>query len=401
MQGSITTKQGERTVYWTIFFGTIIAGSALLALCFYWIGLAIKKQAQKPVKKFFAPIPRPGSYSFVSNEGRIVDILENVVTWNLKLDTESGRRLFYPGNHKPTFLEEKLGVRWIWFYPTIRVFKDFEWAEIQERQVDKDGEKVVKYDVATRKEDVTDFFFQFSHPVRTEAIEIKGNTQVVITMLITVLNLDPERAQFLNKDPAVLLAGIIQSTVRAHICDLEFDDIKKLRGTALHDKQEGQELWNAIKSLNGLEMEDGKPDYKTEDPLGVFAKLGKYMIRCEIMQVDNVGDAAKAIEAERIAELKGKAAVATAKKEAEAAVEAARGRMEAAELDAIAQRKLNEQTAGYFASLPGGARMFAAAQVAGKNSSVSTWVEGKSDIDVALPLPSAPPPPTPPEKPKK
>ena len=305
-------------MYAATFLIALLVQALLLVLVIYNIGNAIKRQAQKPVKRWFAPVPRPGSYSFATNEGRVTDILENVVGWNLKIDeTTNGRRLFFPEKHAPDFWEENLGVRWIGIYPTIKVFEDREWSELQEKKVTEDGKEMVRYQIETRKETFTDSFFQFSHPVRTDAIEIQGNYQVVVTMLITVLNLDPERAEFLNKDPSILLAAIVQSTVRSHISDMTFDEVKKMKGTATDGQN--QELWEAIKKLNGLEMnEEGKPLYNTEDHLGVFGKLGKYIIRGEIVQVDAVGKAAQALEAEKIAELEGNAEIKKAEKAGEA-----------------------------------------------------------------------------------
>ena len=305
-----------------IFVVVFLVSVILLTLIIYGAGVAIKRQAKKPVKRWFAPVPRPGSYSFATNEGRITNILENVVGWNLKLNKTNCRRLFYPEKYTPGFWEEHLGVRWIGLFPTIKIFEDREWSELQEKKVTEDGKEVVRYQIETRKKTFTDSFFQFSHPVRTDAIEIQGNIQVTITMLITTLNLDPERAEFLNKDPSILLAAIVQSTVRSYICDKEFKDVKKLAGTATSDQN--QELWNAIKKLNGLEMDGkGKPIYESEDPLGVFGKLGKYIVRGEIVQVDAVGEAAKAIEAEKIAELQGNAKIKEAEKLGQARVAAA------------------------------------------------------------------------------
>lgn len=317
---------------------------ALPIFSIYALGAAIKKQAQKPVKRWFAPVPRPGSYSFAVNEGRVTGILENVVGWNLKLNEDNGRRLFYPEKHSPSFLEEYLGVRWIGLYPTIKEFKDFEWSEMQEKKVkDADGNDVVRYEIETRKKTFTDSFFQFSHPVRTDAIEIQGNYQVVVTMLITVLNLDPERAQFLNKDPSILLAAMIQSIVRSQICDKEFNDVKRMTGTTANGQN--QELWEAIKKLNGLEMDaTGKPLYETEDPLRVFGKLGKYIVRGEIVQVDAVGEAAKAIEAEKIAELKGNATIKDAEKAGEAKVVTATKDAEALRIRQEAQANFIQAT---------------------------------------------------------
>lgn len=363
-------------MFWIIFLVVFVVLGGLIALIVYRIGRAIKKQAAKDIKKgetfrFFAPVPRPGSFSFIANEGRIVGVFENVVGWGLEV--VGNRRLFIPGNNEPSFLEKRLGVRWIGFFPTIKIFKEWEWSELREKEAEENGKKVVRYEIETRKENITDFFFQFSHPVRPEAIEIQDNIQVTITMLITVLNLDPERAQFLNKDPAILLASMIQSTVRSFICDMKFEDVKRMAGTA---GGQNQGLWEAIKKLNGLEMVDGKPDYKTEDPLGVFGKLGKYIVRGEIVQVDAVGAAASAIEAKRLAELRGDAEIAAAEKTAKAKRAEAEGDRDAMNTRTEAQKKRIEETIVRPTGGPGAhvADVLAAEQYAGPTSKIQTLV---------------------------
>ena len=385
-------------IFTVIFLG--IAG--LLAGAIYGIGIAIKWQANKPVKRFFAPVPRPGSFSFVMLEGRVVDIIENVVVWMLedtKPEGTKSEKHFVPDHRDPGFWEKTLGVRWIGLFETIKIFKEWRWTEFQQVEREERGQRVLKYEIVPRgPADVPEFFFQFSHPVVIDDVEIDGNIRVNVVTLITVLNLHPTRAFFLNKDPTGLFAAIVKSAIRSYISKKTFDQVKEMVANASKGNQD-TELWNILKNLNGLTTDEkSKPDYDSEDTFGIFSKLGQIIIRAEIVQVEAVGDTADALEAKRLAELRGDANIAAAEKAARTLIVAAQGRMDAAQRDASAQRTLNEQNAGYFASLPDGGRMFAASQVASKDSSVSTWVEGNSDVKVTLPLPPAPPRPPEPEK---
>lgn len=403
-----------------LIFTTVFLGfAALLALTLYGIGAIIKKQADKDIKKgeiyrYFAPIPRPGSFSFVVLEGVVQNVIENVAGWKLKTEEGDGKGCFGLVTDKNKIdpsglLKHYLGVVWIGFYATVKVFVDWKWSEF--RQVDereegkKDGEKVPKYLIVSRKENVSDFFFQFPYPVTLDDAEIMGNIRVKIDSVMTVLHLNPTRAFFLNKDPVALFNAMVQSALRSYITNKDFNDVKRIKAsTTEKDGEKEESFWTVLKKLNGIDLDEttGDPIYdkKKINPLGLFGKLGFYIARAEIVQVEAVGPAVEALEATRLAQLRGQAKVAEAEKTAEALIVSAQGRMEAAERDALAQRRLNEQNAGYYASLPGGARMFAAAQVASKDSSVSTWVEGKSDIDVTLPLPIAPPVPKKPEGPE-
>jgi hypothetical protein len=413
----LSQQNKEKRMYWFILFGTVIIGSVLLVLCVYWLGLAIKKQAQKPVKKFFAPIPRPGSFSFVSLEGKIVDLIENVNGWKIATKDRKGlknAKYFETGtkegfsNPLQNLLEEKLGVVWIGFFTTIRNFPDWKWSEFRQITVEEKGVKRPHYEIVAREakpdERIESFFFQFPYPVILEDAEIEDNISVKIAAVFIVLHFHPIRVFFLNKDPIGLFNAMAISFLRNYVRNKTFDEVKGMKASAgaaetlgvEKDKKEDETLWKEVEKLNGVKiLDDGNLNYDEINQLGLFGKFGGVIVRVEILQVEAVGDAAEAIEAAKLAELTGKAAIVTAEQEAIAAVAAADGRRKAAELDAAAQRMLNEQNAGYFASLPGGARMFAAAQVAGKDSSVSTWVEGKGDIEVTLPLPAAPDTPKP------
>jgi len=389
-----------------IFLGLMV----IFILLLYGLGLLIKWQANKPKKRFFAPIPRPGSFSFVVLEGRVVEIIENVVGWKLLeesdlTENEGGLNCFTIGKKEELdLLEEYLGVKWIGPFATIEHFPKWSWSEFKQVEEKEKGKGVLKYEVELRgPEDITDFFFQFPYPVITDDAEIEGNIRVKITAVLTVLHLHPIRAFHLNKDPVALFNAMVQSAFRSYVVNMKFNDVKAIKASPNGednvdvDGKKIQSFWGILKKLNGIELdpEKGNPIYNKVDPLGLFGKLGYYVARAEVVQVETVGATADALEAARIADLKGDAEIAAAKKAAEALVVSAEGRMKAADLDAIAQRTLNEQNAGYYASLPGGARMYAANQVASKGSSVSMWVEGGNDIKVTIPLSPAP------DKPKR
>lgn len=363
--------------YFLVFVLVFVLLTATLAGLIYGLGQLIKWQANKPVKRFFAPIPRPGSFSFVVLEGRVVDIIENVVGWKL---STGNKQLFEPGSRDLGFWEKYLGVRWIGLFKTIRVFKDWRWTEFQ--QIGSNG--TIRYEVVPRKEDVNEFFFQFSHPVVVEDAEIQGNIRVSVVALVTVLNLHPTRAFFLNKDPISLFAAMVASTIRTHVSNKTFNEVKEMVASA-GTKMPNQEFWNVLKSLNGLESDTtGKPDYSTEDPLGIFGKLGEIIVRAEIIQVSAVGDTAAALEAKRLAELRGDAAITAATKAAEAVVAKARGDAEAMDM----QREARERwVQGTIVAPTGGAgphvaNVLVAEQVAG--SDITTWVTSGNAM-VAIP----------------
>lgn len=376
----------------------------LFALVLYLLGAAIKKQANKEEKRFFAPIPRPGTFSFVTLEGKVVNIIESVVGWHLEeIKSQSGAKCFKigPKEEREDFfgyiLEHYLGVVWVGLFRTIRTFPDWKWIEF--RQVGT-GYEVTARDAKKEEKLVDSFFFQFPYPVVLEDAEIEGNIRVKIVAVFTVLHIHPIRAFFLNKDPIALFNAMVLSALRDYVRDKSFDEVKgtKASSTAAKtsgtEKREGEDLtfWEVLETLNGIKMKDnGDPDYEKTNPLGLFGKLGYMIVRGEILQIEPFGKAADALEAARLADLEGQAEIVAAEKTAKAAIVTANGRLKAAKRDALAQRRLNEQTAGYFASLPDGARMYVAHQLASEDSDVTTWVEGGSKTGVTLPLPPAPP----------
>ncbi|MEK7642792.1 MAG: hypothetical protein AAB392_03270 [Patescibacteria group bacterium] len=377
----------------------VLAGACTLLVL--RIGEAIKRQAQKPVKRFFAPIPRPGSFSFPALEGKVVDIIENVSGWRTAPIPALGdaKCFVISPKEKAGLLEERLGVRWIGLYETIKIIPDWEWSKLKQVETVVNGEKTLKYVIEQEKKPVSEFFFQFPYPVTLEGAEIKGNLRMKIIALFTVLHFHPERAFFLNEDPVTLFNAMVLSALRSYVLDKSFDEVKAIRASVSGGGSQVDTFWQVLKDLNGVVLLDnGTPDYNNVTPLGLFDKLGYVIARGEVLQVEATGPVADALEAEQLAELEGNAKIKEEEKAAIALVVAAQGRMDAAERDAIAQRTLNEQNAGYFASLQGGSRMFAAAQVSGKDSSVSTWVESREEVPVTMPLPLAPPKANPPQR---
>lgn len=315
----------ELTVF--LIWSSVVAS---IAFGIYVIGVWIKKQAQKPVKRFFAPIPRPGSFSFVTLEGKVIDIIESVVGWKLK-EIGDGSKCFVPGkkenpkNFWDSIFEKHLGVVWIGLFATIRIFQKWKWSEFKQK---KEGDAFV-YSVVSREsteeEPVSDFFFQFPYPVITEGVEIEGNIQVKIVAVLTVLHLHPTRAFFLNKDPVSLFNAMIQSAFRSYVADKDFDKVKMIKASADNENSEGS-FWEVLDKLNGIRLNPtGAPNYDDVNPLGLFGKLGFYVARAEVVQVEATGETAEALEAERIAKLKGEAEIKKAELEAQAKIRRADG----------------------------------------------------------------------------
>lgn len=309
---------------------TILVGGIVTVIGLYALGNTIKKQAQKSPKRFFAPIPKPGSFGFIALEGKIEGILENVGGWHLAPQPSLGGGLcFVLGERKSPehpiqkILQEKLGVIWIGLYATIRIIKSWRWTEF--RQTESDGKPT--FEVVSREEDVDNFFFQFQYPVEIKDVEIAGNIRVDVRVVFIVLHLFPVRAFFLNKDPVAIFNAMTQGLIRRFIRNMEFNSVKGLSA----DKNSGDtSLWEEIDKLNGLQMgDDGQPLYQTADTNGLFGKLGHYIARGEVVQVGGVGEIAQAIEAAEVAKLKGLADVVTAEKEADAARARAQGEADA------------------------------------------------------------------------
>lgn len=391
---------------------TFVVTTIIVAVLIFWLayltGGAIKKQANKPVKRFFTTIPTPATFVFKMLEGRVEGVIENVNSWKL-LENGPYRGNFVPDDGEKQqkhwfqeFLARKLGVLWLGIYETIYTAKDWQWTEFRQVAVKEGGVEVPKYEIESRKKSFQEFLFQFSYGVPIEDIELKGNIQATVKAVFTVFYLNPVRAVFLNKDLPDLFAAMVRSSFRAWINNMEFDKIKKV--TLSGDKSAAQlaeekDFWKLIEDMNGLKFDkNGRPDYEHATKEGIYGKLGIAIVRVELEQIEAEDEAGQALRAKEIARLQGEANIEAAEKAREVTIVQADARLQAAERDALAQRTLNEQNAGYFASLPGGSRMYVADKVASKDSDVTTWVEGKGEIDVTLPLPAAPPKPDKPQK---
>jgi|LSQX01.2.fsa_nt_gb regulator of protease activity HflC (stomatin/prohibitin superfamily) len=355
-------------LFYAVLFAVVIATAT------YGVGWAIKKQANKPQKRFFAPIPRPNRFSFITLEGKVVDVAENIGGWELETQKD-GSRCFVPDKKRvqaqPTgvkesiehLLREKLGVICLWFFLSIKIFPEWEWLELQIKE--EEGE--LKYEVKQRRESVEDFLFQFPYPVIMDDVEINENIRVKVVAQFIVWHLNPIRAFFLNADSASLFSAMIQSAFRNFVADKGFNDVKQMKATPPTQKEQPGDFWTVLDKLNGLKFMNGIPDYENADPSGLFGKLGFYVVRGEITQVEAVGEAAKAIEAENIAELNAKAKIAEARGEQEAMKVRLNTRAE------WVQKTIVDPTGG---AGPHVAEVLKAELVAGGSSKIQTWVEG-------------------------
>lgn len=324
----------------SIFVIVFLVLSALLAFIVYGLGVAIKKQANREKKRFFAPVPRPGSFSFVTLEGVVKGVIESVVGWSLvEQEKVGGAKCFVLSRNKMSqqegILRKYLGVVWIGLFETIMVFPKWKWSEFRQVTEIENGKKVPRYLIEAREEPVSEFFFQFPYPVTLEDAEIAGNIRVKIVAVMTVWHLHPVRAFFLNKDPVALFNAMVQSVIRTYVADKDFDEVKEIiasRDSA--NSKDGDSFWEVLDKLNGIKLhEDGNPDYDGEiDPSGLFGKLGFYITRGEVIQVEAVGEAAEALEANRLAALLGEAKIMEALKAGEARVIAATKEAEALEI---------------------------------------------------------------------
>ncbi len=379
-------------VFWVAFVFLILI-FALFAIGL-WIGSMIKKQANKPIKRFFAPIPRPGTFSFVSLEGKIVDVLEGVVGWHLEPveKLKGGKCFFIGGKETPSgeieiILENYLGVKWLGLYRTIRTFPEWKWTEFKQIETEIDGVKVPTFQVISKTSDknkpVSEFFFQFTYPVVMDNVEISGNIQIKITVAMIVWHLYPVRAFFLNPDSTALFNAMVQAMIRLHVAEKTFEAVKGMRASK---DEKDSDLWIEIDKLNGITLKsDGNPDYENAKPDGLFGKLGSMIVRGEVISIEATGETQKAIEAKRMAILKGDAAIEEAERKGEAIVVTAQKEAEAIRKRVEAQKLLINETIVGPTGGPGVhvADVLVAERIG--NSKVTTYVAGsKSKAPQAL-----------------
>jgi|GEM_PF-2032921 len=380
-----------------VFVFWLLVVSAFFLLAGYGMLVGIQNLAKR--NKFFTSVPRPGTFAFVvAGENEVVRILENVVGWKTNED-----QLFVLSNPKEDkmksfgwadyWLAKKLGVVWIGPFKTIKKIDKWKWSEFKQT-AGKDGKP--KYEVILRdakeseEKGMNNFFFQFPYPVVLSGVELNGNIQANGLIVFTVLHLNPKRAVFLNKDPVDLFTAMASSAIRAWMSDKEFDALKKVTVLSDNNAPDAEKFWEMLNNLNGLEINQnpdlevngdkvprGQPLYNKVELRGLYGKLGMIIVRAELVQFDiEEGEASKAIEANKIAALKGQAKVTEAEKDAEAVVAKAMGAAKAmdAEREARAQwvkETIVGPTGGFGVHV---ADVLVAEQIAGSN--VTTYVAG-------------------------
>jgi hypothetical protein len=362
-------------MFWLTVALVYIAVLGLLAWGIYGLGIAIKWQANKDKKKFFTTVPTSGTFVFKMLEGKVLGVIENVPHW--KLD-EKGRFVIDHrekefGSIIQEFLAKELGALWLGIYATVGVFKDWQWPEFRQKLIGKEGEETIKYEITGRKENVSEFRFQFSYSVRIEEIELKGNIQANLNAVFTVFYLNPVRAVFLNKDPVDLFIAMVRSAIRAWMSNRDFDEIKQITVSANKTADQIPEFWTMLEDFNGIKMSNGEPDYSSENPRGLYGKLGIIITRVELEQVEATGETLAALEAQRLAELKGNAEIMAAQKAGEAKVAAAKKAAEVMDIERGARERWVKDTIVTPTGGPGShvANVLVAEQFASPNSHVT------------------------------
>lgn len=376
------------------FFWAILGAGVLTLVCLiggsilaYLIGEAIKKQGEK--RKYFATLPQRGRFMFEMIGGGIYRIIENIGDW--RLEEINGRRLFVRSRREedPDLLGQYLGVTWIGWYREIKEFKKWQWVEFRQKR-DGSGNLLPEYESVTREENPREFLRQFTYSVPMSKIDLLGNEQANANALATVWVLDPEKAFFDNKNWVADLSGVIQSAIRGWATNKTFQIFKESTAGANRDS----EFARMLLSINGIVLGDeGDPDYSQVTAGGLFQVYGVVIWNVNLQDLEPTGELAESLRKKEKERLDGEAKVERERLAAEALVVAARGRLAASEMDALAQRNLLEQTIGYAGSVPGGPRMYTASQVSREGSSVSVWVEADAKVEPTLPLPLPPPRP--------
>ncbi len=354
----------------------------LLSLGLYGIGEAIKKQAAKEKKRFFATLPQPGKFMFITVGGKLENTIENVLKWELD-DQKRFRRT--RSTKQLGFWEDQLGVIWIGLYGEIKIFKDWVWNEFGITP----GGSEQNMGVKTRKADVSEFLHQFTYPVKVTNMELIGNNQADATALATIYMLDPEQTFFNTKDPIDTFIGIVQAGVKGWATRKTFDQLKEESEKTGSDSEFSRVLFD----INGIELDPDTGDPKYDRPIEkgkLFQLLGIAVCSVVLQDLEEKGDTAVARREIVANELRGEANIKAAEKAARVKLIDAQATMDAAEREARAERIKLQQTLGYIASLPGGDKINKMRAATGKDSKLTTLVESKSDVDVTLPLPTAP-----------
>lgn len=375
----------------------LLVVSAFFVLVGYGMLVGIQNLAKR--NKFFTSVPRPGTFAFVvAGENEVVKILENVVGWETNEDqlfvlSDPKKDKMEKFNWTDYWLAKQLGVAWIGPFKTIKKIDKWKWSEFKQA-AGKDGKP--KYEVILRdakeseEKGMNNFFFQFPYPVVLSGVELSGNIQANGLIVFTILHLNPKRAVFLNKDPVDLFTAMASSAVRAWMSTKEFDKLKEVTVLSDNNAPDAEDFWKMLNDLNGLKINEdsnleingekipkGQPLYDQVELRGLYGKLGMIIVRAELVQFDiEEGEASKAIEANKIAALKGQAKITEAEKDAEAVVAKAKGAAMAMDAEREARAQWVRET---IVGPTGGsgthvADVLVAEQIAGSN--VTTYVAG-------------------------
>lgn len=338
------------------------------------------KQYAKEKKRYFATLPDPERFMFVTVGGKLEKIVENVSDWELDEDTHWFKKV-KKNKKKVGFLETTLGVTWIGLYGEIKVFKDWSWTEFRLKE-DKDGKPLTEYEITPRKKDVEQWLQQFTLSVPLKNMELAGDDQADADALVTILILDSERAYFRNKNWQDTLVGIIQSAITGWVGPRSFDQVKADSASV----QQNSDFAKDLIKINGLELNpDGDPDYSKEAvPGSLFQVLGIVIWTVALQNLEAKGPAADARRAKVVNELQGAADIVAAENRAKVRKRDSEAERDAKIAIAEGERAALEQTAGYMAWLPGGPGMYEANQVA--NSDLIYWGgSGKDGSNSKLP----------------
>jgi hypothetical protein len=371
----------------------------LLFLCLYGVLLfgipLITIYALARSRKFFSFVGA-NKYRMVARGETVVNVIHAVKGFHL----DENKR-FRKGEGISDPIEKMIGAHWIGPAPLYKIKEYIDWQWDEFARVSGGQGDSPEYRSVSRTKNVYEFFHQFTHSVDLTGIELGGNLgeniRAKMRVLATVWVLDPIKFHETNKDAVNVLYGRIKASVRGWSGNNDFNTIKK----TLDSGAQPSDFTAALQSLNGIQIVNEDPQYDApiqED--GIFNLLGIVIVQASMEDFGGEGAAVDALEAKNIALLQGEADVAKAEKAAEVAMIKARQDYETANLRAAAQRVYLEQTAGYYASLPGGSRMYVADKIASADSDIAYWVEAGADIKTTLPLIPAPSRPVVPDKDK-
>lgn len=222
----------------------------------------------------------------------------------------------HPGFHRHnTFLEEWLGIYWVSIlYPIKRIHRyPFEWPKLLIGGHPHDSSKggVVKiggegnYAIQHRDESVDSLYFRYTYPVYSEEVELKDNFKVDILLNVTFQIVFPAIPIFILKGKWLAPA---MAAINGALADLvrEYD----LEGFRHIEKQAaGNPLETEVFKVNGEQVRDG------EYGPGIIKSFGVKVHKVDFIKYDlseKYREVVEASTAEKVAELKARAAIKTA-----------------------------------------------------------------------------------------